>query len=203
MSFFSEATHAFLPIPEDSRIETKPFLDASSEVVPFFDVLGATAFAPVKSDINGNIKKLRDKYTQDLEKFKTLQGMVESEIEAGTTLAKNSATDALLWLKRAMQFIIIFLEEVLKGEEDLVKCAKKAYEGSLKKFHGWLVQGIFSVAMKAVPYRKDFMHKLGRGKVDEATVLKEMKDCLDLLSANINVVEEFYQQNKLDSSQKV
>ena len=57
--------------------------------------------------------------------------------------------------------------------------------------------------MKAVPYRKDFMHKLGRGKVDEDTVLKEMKDCLDLLSANINVVEEFYQQNKLDSSQTV
>ena len=36
MSFFSEATHRFLPIPEDSRIETKPFLDAASEVVPFF-----------------------------------------------------------------------------------------------------------------------------------------------------------------------
>lgn len=45
-----------------------------------------------------------------------------------------------------MQFIIVFLEEVLKGEPDLVKCAKKAYEGSLKKFHGWIVQGIFSVS---------------------------------------------------------
>lgn len=36
MSFFTEATHRFLPIPEDTRIETKPFLDAASEVVPFF-----------------------------------------------------------------------------------------------------------------------------------------------------------------------
>ena len=45
-----------------------------------------------------------------------------------------------------MQFIIIFLQEVLTGEPDLVKCAKKAYEGSLKKFHGWMVQGIFSVS---------------------------------------------------------
>ena len=57
--------------------------------------------------------------------------------------------------------------------------------------------------MKAVPYRKDFIDKLGRGKVDEETVLKEMKDCLDLLSANINVIEEFYQKNDLDSTQKV
>lgn len=36
MSFFSEATHRFLPIPEAARIETKSFLDAASEVVPFF-----------------------------------------------------------------------------------------------------------------------------------------------------------------------
>lgn len=46
------------------------------------------------------IQKLRDKQAQDVERFKTLQDIVESEIEAGTTLAKNSATDALLWLKR-------------------------------------------------------------------------------------------------------
>ena len=45
-----------------------------------------------------------------------------------------------------MQFIIVFLEEVLTGEQDLVKCAKKAYENSLKRFHGWMVQGIFSVS---------------------------------------------------------
>ena len=46
------------------------------------------------------IQKLREKHAQDVERFKTLQDIVESEIEAGTTLAKNSATDALLWLKR-------------------------------------------------------------------------------------------------------
>ena len=57
--------------------------------------------------------------------------------------------------------------------------------------------------MKAVPYRKDFMDKLGRGKVDEETVLKEMKDCVDLLSANINTLEEFYKTNDLENSQKV
>ena len=48
---------------------------------------------------------------------------------------------------RAMQFIIIFLQDVLTGEPDLVKCAKKAYEGSLKRFHGWIVQGVFSVCL--------------------------------------------------------
>ena len=45
-------------------------------------------------------QKLRIKYSTNPEQFRTLQDMVEAEIEKGTTQAKNSSTDALLWLKR-------------------------------------------------------------------------------------------------------
>jgi hypothetical protein len=41
----------------------------------------------------------------------------------------------------------VFLQEVLTGEQDLTKCAKKAYEGTLKRYHGWMVQSIFSVCL--------------------------------------------------------
>ena len=46
------------------------------------------------------LQKLREKYSKDPEKYKTLQDIVESEIGEKTTKAKNSATDALMWLKR-------------------------------------------------------------------------------------------------------
>ncbi len=46
---------------------------------------------------------------------------------------------------RALEFIHVFLECVLTGEEDLVVCANTAYEKSLRKYHGWIVRGIFSV----------------------------------------------------------
>ena len=39
----------------------------------------------------------------------------------------------------------MFLESVVGGEEDLVKCANKAYDESLRKYHGWIVRGIFNV----------------------------------------------------------
>ena len=48
---------------------------------------------------------------------------------------------------RALEFIFVFLDTVLSGEEDLVKCAHKAYEESLKKYHGWIVRGVFSVSL--------------------------------------------------------
>ncbi|XP_066913847.1 glycolipid transfer protein-like [Clytia hemisphaerica] len=201
-SFFGKAINKYQPIPEDGKINTDAFLKACSEIVPFFDVLGSTAFAPVKSDINGNIAKLRKKYDTNQEKFITLQDIVNSEIESNTTKAKNSATDALLWLKRALSFIRVFLEEVMTGEEDLVKCAKKAYENSLKQFHGWMVQGIFSLAMKAVPYRKDFMKSLGPDTTEDV-VLAEMKETVTTMAANIDQLNQFYLDTKQDSSQKV
>lgn len=201
-SFFGKASHKFQPLPEDGKINTDMFLNACSQIVPFFNVLGSTAFAPVKSDINGNISKLRKKYDTNPEKFVTLQDIVNSEIEEKTTKAKNSATDALLWLKRALSFIRVFLEEVMTGEEDLVKCAKKAYENSLKKYHGWMVQGVFSLAMKAVPYKKDFMKALGPDTTEEV-ILGEMKETVDLMASNMDELNKFYAETGQDSSQKV
>ncbi|CAB3992809.1 glycolipid transfer -like [Paramuricea clavata] len=200
MTFFSKAKYRFQPISEDKRIETYPFLQACQEIVPFFDILGPTAFAPVKSDINGNIEKLTKKYKEDTEKYKILQDIIQSEVDAGTTKAKNSATDALLWLKRALSFILVFLQQVLTGEEDLTKCAKKAYEGTLKKYHGWMVQSIFSLAMKAVPYRKDFMQKLGQ---DESVVLAEMAEFVNELKTTFDVITDFYEQTGQDDQRKV
>lgn len=47
---------------------------------------------------------------------------------------------------RALEFIFIFLDNVLKGEQDLVKCAHTAYDNSLRKYHGWIVRGVFTVS---------------------------------------------------------
>ncbi|KXJ09056.1 glycolipid transfer protein [Exaiptasia diaphana] len=198
MSFFSEAKFRFKEVSEDGKIETDSFLKACSEIVPFFDVLGPTTFAPVKMDINGNIKKLRGFYDSNPQKFRTLQDLVDSEINARTTKAKNSATDALLWLKRAMQFILTFLKKVLTGEPDLVKCANIAYERTLKQYHNFIVKGIFNLAVKSVPYRKDFIASLGRGVADELVVLEEMQAFVDELDANIDIIQEYYSNNGLD-----
>jgi len=202
MTFFATVKQPFLDVPSDGRIITKTFLDACSSIVPFFDILGSTAFGPVKSDINGNISKLQKKYESDKEKFAVLQAFVEVEKAEGTTQRKNSSTDALLWLKRALEFIGVFLADVLTGQPDLSKCAKKAYESTLKKYHGWMVQGIFSLAMKAVPYRENFIAALGRGASEEE-VLKDMQAHVQLMGKNIEVINDFYAKQGEDKSDKV
>lgn len=44
----------------------------------------------------------------------------------------------------------MFLETVLTGEQNLVVIARKAYAESLKKYHSWIVRGLFAV--RAVLY---------------------------------------------------
>ncbi|CAI8026676.1 Glycolipid transfer protein [Geodia barretti] len=159
----------------------------------FSDVLGSTAFMPVKSDINGNIQRLQTQYDTAPDQFPTLQSIVDSEISAGTNKGSKSCTVGLLWLKRALEFICVFLESAVGGEEDLVKCANKAYDESLRKYHGWIVKGIFSVAVRAVPYHKDFVTALKKdASVSSETLYSDMQAALTPLRETINELNRFY-----------
>ena len=51
-----------------------------------------------------------------------------------------------MYVPRALEFIYVFLETFASGEQDLAVCARKAYGDTLKRYHGWMVQGIFSVS---------------------------------------------------------
>lgn len=181
----------FIDIPDDGRIITETFLDASLSIVPFFDILGSQ-FSKGKSRISGKIAILTEKYKKDQEKFPTLQSLIAFEKEQGTTKKSDSATDAILMVKRALEFFAAIFQEVLSEEQDFGKCARNAYERTLKKYHGWMVQKVFSLALRGVPYRKDLIIALGK-EVTEEEVLSDMKNYLGLLEKNIKNINEFYE----------
>lgn len=58
-TYFDNAKRSFTDVPvdesKDNAISTTEFLEASEAVTGLFDVLGSTAFKPVKSDMTGNI----------------------------------------------------------------------------------------------------------------------------------------------------
>eukprot|EP01135_Chromosphaera_perkinsii_P000245 Nk52_evm14s62 gene=Nk52_evmTU14s62 len=207
-SFFSNASVKFQDIhvePPENRIETKKFLTACEAIMPILDGLGKQ-ITPVKSDIMGNIKKIEKGYETDPESFTYLQNLIASEIKAGTTAKKNSVTDALLWLSRAMGFIQKFLGCVCEdNSKTLVEAATGAYNETLAKFHPWIVKGIFNMAMRAVPARDKFFQSLvndaslkAEGQVAiEEYVVKEMKLYSGGLQTLLSVIVQFYKENML------
>ena len=179
-----------------SSIEVTAFLAACEVIVNFVTNLGSTAFAPVRSDMSGNMDKLRAKMLSAPVRFSTLQAIVTAEVEEGTTAASGSSTDALLWLRRGLVFVNALLTEIVTSDDELAVAATRAYGRSLRNYHGWVVRGAFSLAMKSVPYRRDFLASLGPAHSD--TVLGDMATFNRSLTAVVDAIAGIFREHGLD-----
>lgn len=148
-TFFSSMKASFMDIhlDTDGSIPVEEFLQATRSILPLFDKFNATAFAPVKMDFQGNIRKIDQKYSTNTTAYTTVQKIVLSEISLKQHLMSNSATMALLWMKRGLEFIREFLNELLRGEPDLSQALGTAYSKTLRNYHGWVVRGVFAVSI--------------------------------------------------------
>ncbi|XP_026153636.1 glycolipid transfer protein-like [Mastacembelus armatus] len=190
----------FKELPPDRAVDTKLFLEAVSHLPPFFDCLGSSIFSVIKSDINGNITKIRAVYVKDPVKYVTLQDILVAEREDhGGQWPKVGATLALMWLKRGLRFIQILLQSLADGERDennpnLIRVnITKAYEHALKKYHGWIVQKIFNAALLAAPYRSNFLKALSKGEeVKEEDCLANVRLFLVNYTATVDAIYEMY-----------
>lgn len=146
---------------EQGEMLTKPFLEVCKLILPVLDKFGA-AMSLVKSDIGGNITRLENKYLFNPEKFKNLYSMVGEEVEAKTAKRSSSCTNGLLWLTRAMDFLVeLFCNLLAHPDWTMPQVCTDSYGKTLKKFHGWIASSSFTVAMKLAPDRKKFMEVIG------------------------------------------
>ncbi|KAJ5594024.1 uncharacterized protein N7459_000232 [Penicillium hispanicum] len=188
-TWFDTLKRSFADVPIDAAngnaISTAEFLEAAEALVSLFDHFGSVAFGPVKSDLVGNIDKVRNRMTAAPAESATLQDLVLNELKTG----KHTATEGLLWLVRGLDFTCKGLEHNLEnGSAELSVSFTTAYEDSLKPYHGWVVKKIFGAAMSATPYRKNFYKKLGD---DDSKVLESMKKEVDALKNVVGILQEF------------
>ncbi|XP_076876721.1 glycolipid transfer protein-like [Brachyhypopomus gauderio] len=190
----------FVQLPNTNEVDTKHFLDSVSHLPPFFDCLGSKVFAPIKSDISGNITKIKAVYDSDPAQFETLQKILEVERRKyGSEWPKAGATLALMWLKRGLRFVQIMLQSLADGDRDernpnLIRInITKAYDGALKRYHGWIVQKVFKAALLAAPYRSDFLKALSKGQeVTEEECLAKVRQFLVNFTATVDAIYDMY-----------
>ncbi|KAL0067364.1 hypothetical protein AAF712_005592 [Marasmius tenuissimus] len=194
MAPYLETVRSFADVPiTDAGVDTSAFLEACKGLV---DLLGSAAFSTVVSDLNGNIAKVKTRYDADPAKSATLELLVENEKGE----KKRTATEGLMWLLRGLSFTCQALKhaQANKGDE-LSKAFTTGYESTLKKFHNFVVKGIFSVAMKACPYRADFYAKLaadpaGGEPASQEKVNEELDKWLAALDSIVKRMEDFYEK---------
>ena len=82
--------------------------------------------------------------------------------------------------QRGLEFTALALRKNVSTEkEELAASFTSSYESTLKKHHNFVVKGIFTLAMKACPYRTDFYKKLGEDQTRVNTQLVEWLGALE------------------------
>ncbi|GBN37613.1 Glycolipid transfer protein [Araneus ventricosus] len=203
--FFTEVKK--FPCVENEIIEFLPFIEACKGIVKFVELLGSI-FTPVRLDIQGNIDKLSKIHFSDEAGFPTVNSIVEFEVKRA---GDQTGIDALLWLKRALEFVHVFLvcfvndSKQEQHDEDISPFFHKAYEEKLKPYHGWIVQKLFGWIVIAAPSRKSLLHLLASGEdnLTEDVIFGEMEIFLQGLGANIDVINKIYVAHNLVFNQKV
>ncbi|KAI8631908.1 glycolipid transfer protein [Xylariaceae sp. FL1651] len=193
-TLLSTFKRSFTDVPidaeKDNAIATTEFLDAAESLTTMFDALGSVAFSPVKSDMLGNVKKIRERQLAAPAESETLQALVINELKTKT----HKATEGLLWLVRGLDFTCIALSQNLaKADEELSASFRNAYGATLKPHHGILIKPVFSAAMGACPYRKDFYPKLG---ADQDVVITELRTYLAALENIVGILKGFQERKE-------
>lgn len=178
-------------VTQDGKVPLDTFLTAAKEVLRVVDAFGS-GFRMVKNDIAGNIKKLY-RANQSVQAT-TLQDLVISE-----NSPDGLATIALLWLKRAFQFIASFLRRLVFTEKSLEQCVTEAYDCTLRPCHTAFIQKVFWAGVKLAPSREGFYRKL---HPDPQVVESRIKEFLIELHDPLCSIVQFYVQRGLESECK-
>ncbi|KAK4139202.1 glycolipid transfer protein domain-containing protein [Dichotomopilus funicola] len=184
-TFKGSFTRVPIDAEKDNAIATTEFLEASESLTTMFDLLGSVAFSPVKKDLLGNIEKVRKRQLAAPLESENLQDLVRNELKSKS----HTATEGLLWLVRGLEFTCIALSQNLANHKhELADSFRDAYGKTLKPHHSFIIKPIFSAAMGACPYRKDFYGKLG---TDEAKVHEELDLYLKALDKIVGILKGF------------
>jgi len=188
-TFLDTFKRSFVDVPIDkdngNAISTSEFLEAAESVTSIFDVLGSVAFSPVKSDMMGNIKKIRDRQLAAPLDSMTLQDLCRNELKVN----QHTATEGLVWLIRGLDFLYSGLSQNVKEtSEELAVSFRSSYSQTLKPHHSFFVKPIITAAMSAVPYRKDFYNLLGS---DQIKLMAQMETYLAALRIIVDILKAF------------
>ncbi|KAK4510710.1 uncharacterized protein ATC70_005143 [Mucor velutinosus] len=170
-------------------IDTAQFLEATDGMINMFDLFGSSAFSVVQNDMSNNVKKIRARFLESPLEYNTLELLMAKEAH----LKRRLATEALLWLKRGLDFTAQSLMHSINNPgEELTVSFSLAYDTTLRPHHSFIVRPIFNLAMNACPWRKDFYENIG---VQNEASLALMRGWLEALLRLIDILNKVFEQN--------
>lgn len=204
-TFLSTLDKSFVDLHPDSNgeIPTVAWLEACEGPKELLTGLGSI-MSRVWSDVGGNIKTLQERYDSNPSSFATLQKIVYNDIDAGVARDDGSAAMAVLWLKRAFDFVAEFFDNIRHGEAPST-AASNAYEITLSPYHSFLVRPIFYSAMRMLGSKDEILSAMALHEGDmqqpsfEENVWKDIKEYTTGLRLLLKNLDDFLTENNLNT----
>jgi hypothetical protein len=210
-TFFANLTEAWAnveTVPDSSPpdMELASFVQACKTLSTVYDKLGSL-LSTAKKDMNDNLAVIV-KGCADKPQIKTIQDAVRFDIDNKLCFRDNKnrkgVSFGILWLVRALRFIVIFLDNLTSSEfagKEMGKCAKDAYSKTIQPYHGWMLSSVFGTMMGQVPNRVKFLKNTCGGESDEVTY-NEMKALVATAGPLVDALHQFYLQQNLNDAWK-
>ncbi|KAL1688536.1 glycolipid transfer protein domain-containing protein [Schizophyllum commune] len=190
MTPYFETVKSFADVPYENGVVTVEFLEASDGFVNMFDLLGTGVFGFVQNDLRSNISGVRGRYQSASENSATLEALVTHESQGHD----RYGTQCLVRLIRGLAFTCRALQNMQNDRSsELHVCFKRSYDVVLRKHHNFIIRSAVSVAIRAVPHRHDFYHRISQGgDIDKLDA--EMKKWLSALDVIVSRMTAFLEQ---------
>lgn len=188
---------------EDGAVSTDGWTRACRTLLPLYDRLFNSYLASMlKKDLESDIVSVenaraaalaaKDDPDFDGNAGDTLEMLLAREATLmGAKRGKNktSGTFGLLWTKRSVTMISkVVLYLATQEDMDASKCCQRAYEETIKKYHGWIVAKATALAMSQAPSKTVLLSRLGISSDREPAlgVVSALDACLMGLDAAVN-----------------
>lgn len=160
----------------DGAVSTDGWTKACRSLLPLYDRLFNSVLASMlKKDLESDIVSVeksraaalaaKDAPDFDGNEADTLEKLLTREdklMGAKRGKDKTSGSFGLLWTKRSTSMISKLLFYLATREDmDAGKCCSKAYEETIKPYHGWFVAKGTQLAMSQAPDKNTMFTKLG------------------------------------------
>ncbi|KAL3861328.1 hypothetical protein ACJMK2_007364 [Sinanodonta woodiana] len=182
---------------DEGLVEMDPYIASFDELTKLFKLLGSV-FGFIVSDVVEKVGILQE-YRKSDDNYKTVQGMLDFEVDKKMTNTKHkpSAARTLLRLHRALAFVSDFMKEIQAAEEGskLSSIAAASYDRTLAKHHPWIVRKGVHLAVYTLPTRKHLLEKM---KVENCKKTEELLGKVAESGKKIfDVVEDLYTKHGL------
>ncbi|KFD51495.1 hypothetical protein M513_07708 [Trichuris suis] len=186
---------------QDDRIHLPAYILAFQELNKFFLLLGRI-FSFVSTEIMDKTRILSEHLTSELgHHYANVQSMLHYEVDAGVVhswiCSRPSGSMTLLRLHRALQFVASFIDSIrLSKSDQIAPIARKAYDETLARYHGWIVRKAVHLAVYTLPTRKQLMSHLSE-RLSEAETEQIMREVVVECTAVFERVDQLYVAKQL------